>query len=138
MESESRWEGSDMMEKIKEEVEVSQAQVAGQWTQDSGQWDSGIVLDSSTVVQMAEFQEVVDNMTRSILPPPPYPYHTPQPTVVVTQPITVTDQRLPLSVDTSLDSELEQMIHVNPVMSSGPQQQLPQQACPSSSHNDCP
>jgi len=32
-------------------------------------WDSGVVLDTNTVVQMAEFQEVVDSLQRALPPP---------------------------------------------------------------------
>ena len=43
----------------------------------SSSWDSGVVLDTNTVVQMAEFQEVIDSLQKGIgdtlsLPPPPY------------------------------------------------------------------
>jgi len=41
-------------------------------------WDSGVVLDTNTVVQMAEFQEIIDSLQKCgagegmALPPPPY------------------------------------------------------------------
>ena len=48
-------------------------------------WDSGVVMDTATVtaLQMAEFQQVVDNIQRQVVSggsqntrqaPPPYPY----------------------------------------------------------------
>ena len=40
-------------------------------------WDSGVVMDSNTVLQMAEFQEVVDNLQKGLPPPPPYHFHVP-------------------------------------------------------------
>ena len=63
--------------------------------------DSGVVLDSVTVVQMQEFQEVVDNFQRQV--PPPYPYN-PRPTVVVTP------------SHTTIDQELEHIFRSNPVI----------------------
>ena len=39
-------------------------------------WDSGVVMDSNTVLQMAEFQEVVDNLQKGLPPQPssiPFP-----------------------------------------------------------------
>ena len=74
--------------------------------------DSGIVLDSVTVVQMQEFQEVVDNLERQVPPPPPYPYN-PRPTVVVTP------------SHTNMDQELQQILHSNPVIF-GENKQFPQ------------
>ena len=50
----------------------------------SSSWDSGVVLDTSTALQMAEFQEVVDKLAMGG-PPPPYPG---PPSVVVTRPPT--------------------------------------------------
>ena len=38
---------------------------------ESNSWDSGVVFDNVTVVQMAEFQEVVDKFQRQAQPPPP-------------------------------------------------------------------
>ena len=75
-------------------------------------WDSGVVLDSVTVVQMQEFQEVVDNFQRQVPPPPPYPYN-PRPTVVVTP------------SNTTIDQELEQILRSNPVIY-GENKQFPQ------------
>ena len=49
----------------------------------SNSWDSGVVFDYVTVVQIAEFQEVVDKFQRQAQPPPPYPYAS-RPSVVVT------------------------------------------------------
>ena len=46
-------------------------------------WDSGVVLDTVTALQMAEFQQVVDNIQRQVVSqnpppaPPPYPYKVP-------------------------------------------------------------
>jgi len=52
---------------------------------DSNSWDSGVVFDNVTVVQMAEFQEVVDKFQRQAQPPPPPPYpYASRPSVVVT------------------------------------------------------
>ena len=65
------------VERIKEEVEVGEEQAIPH------SWDSGVVLDTATVtaLQMAEFQQVVDNIQRQVVsqtpqpaPPPPYPY----------------------------------------------------------------
>jgi len=62
------------LEQIKEEVEMAAADPglvpAYQEFHSSGSWDSGVVLDSSTVLQMAEFQEVVDKLSRGGAPPP--------------------------------------------------------------------
>ena len=61
------------LEQIKEEVEMAAADpglVPYQEFHSSGSWDSGVVLDSSTVLQMAEFQEVVDKLSRGGAPPP--------------------------------------------------------------------
>ena len=62
------------LEQIKEEVEMAQPDNPGvapyQEFHSSGSWDSGVVLDSSTVLQMAEFQEVVDKLSRGGAPPP--------------------------------------------------------------------
>ena len=61
------------LEQIKEEVEMAAADpglVPYQEFRSSGSWDSGVVLDSSTVLQMAEFQEVVDKLSRGGAPPP--------------------------------------------------------------------
>ena len=64
------------METIKEEVEVEDQTIPHSW-------DSGVVMDTATVtaLQMAEFQQVVDNIQRQVVsqstqpaPPPPYPY----------------------------------------------------------------
>ena len=61
---------------IKEEVEVEDQTIPHSW-------DSGVVMDTATVtaLQMAEFQQVVDNIQRQVVsqstqpaPPPPYPY----------------------------------------------------------------
>ena len=57
-------EGVDM---IKEEEEVEDQNTPHSW-------DSGVVLDTVTALQMAEFQKVVDNLHRQVAPPPPYPY----------------------------------------------------------------
>ena len=80
-------EVSESKERIKEEMDLAEMGEAAvtqyQGFQNSGSWDSGIVVDSSTVVQMAEFQEVVDRLSRQAGPPPP-PY--PGPGVVVTEP----------------------------------------------------
>merc|ERR1712038_920111 len=65
------------VERIKEEVEVAEEQQAIPHS-----WDSGVVLDTATVtaLQMAEFQQVVDNIQRQVVAqnpppaPPPYPY----------------------------------------------------------------
>ena len=61
------------LEQIKEEVEMAAADpglAPYQEFHSSGSWDSGVVLDSSTVLQMAEFQEVVDKLSRGGAPPP--------------------------------------------------------------------
>jgi len=61
------------LEQIKEEVEMAGADpglAPYQEFHSSGSWDSGVVLDSSTVLQMAEFQEVVDKLSREGAPPP--------------------------------------------------------------------
>lgn len=58
------------VDKIKEEVDVDDQNIPHSW-------DSGVVLDSVTALQMAEFQQVVDNLHRQVVhptPPPPYPY----------------------------------------------------------------
>ena len=64
------------VESIKEEVEVEDQTIPHSW-------DSGVVMDTATVtaLQMAEFQQVVDNIQRQVVsqstqpaPPPPYPY----------------------------------------------------------------
>ena len=65
-----------MVETIKEEVDAGEDQTIPQ------SWDSGVVLDTATVtaLQMAEFQQVVDNIQRQVVSqnpqpaPPPYPY----------------------------------------------------------------
>ena len=84
---EGREQGEAPLERIKEEMDLAEMGEAAvtqyQGFQNSGSWDSGIVVDSSTVVQMAEFQEVVDRLSRQAGPPPP-PY--PGPGVVVTEP----------------------------------------------------
>ena len=67
------------VERIKEEVEVGEEQAIPH------SWDSGVVLDTATVtaLQMAEFQQVVDNIQRQVVSqnpppaPPPYPYKVP-------------------------------------------------------------
>ena len=64
------------VERIKEEVD------AGEDLTIPHSWDSGVVLDTATVtaLQMAEFQQVVDNIQRQVVSqnpppaPPPYPY----------------------------------------------------------------
>ena len=68
------------VERIKEEVDVAEEQQAIPHS-----WDSGVVLDTATVtaLQMAEFQQVVDNIQRQVVAqnpppaPPPYPYKVP-------------------------------------------------------------
>ena len=98
---ENREQGEEGLERIKEEVDMSEVQPYLEFQQSSSSWDSGIVLDSSTVVQMAEFQEVVDALSRNqIQPPPPYPYT--RPSVVVTQP--------PSPSNTSPDTELAELL----------------------------
>eukprot|EP00092_Neocalanus_flemingeri_P012671 GFUD01013655.1.p1 GENE.GFUD01013655.1~~GFUD01013655.1.p1 ORF type:complete len:568 (+),score=148.95 GFUD01013655.1:68-1771(+) len=106
-----------LSKRIKEEVDISDGAPEPAPTNDleennvqqyhfmnnPNSWDSGIVLDSVTVVQMAEFQEVVDNLQRQVPPPPPYPYH-PRPTVVVTP------------SNATIDQELEQILQSNPVI----------------------
>ena len=65
------------VERIKEELEV---EVEDQTFPHS--WDSGVVMDTAavTALQMAEFQQVVDNIQRQVVgqnpqpAPPPYPY----------------------------------------------------------------
>ena len=58
---------------IKEELDVEEQNIPHSW-------DSGVVLDTVTALQMAEFQKVVDNLHRQVAPqaaqppPPPYPY----------------------------------------------------------------
>ena len=114
-------------EKIKEEVDISDitediAPVVSDGDIDNvhqynfmnnpNSWDSGIELDSVTVVQMQEFQEVVDNLQRQVPPPPPYPYNS-RPSVVVT------------NSHTSMDQELQQILHSNPVIF-GENKQFPQ------------
>jgi len=64
-------------------------------------WDSGIVFDSVTVVQMAEFQEVVDNLQRQVPPPPPY---NPRQKVYGAQ------------SSSTIDQELDQILRTNPVI----------------------
>ena len=71
-------------------------------------WDSGVVMDTNTVVQMAEFQEVVDSLQRGIPPPPPYPYCTLPPTT-----ITVTPAPSPP------DRDLEHLLNSAPVLRGG-------------------
>ena len=96
-------EGEHGLERIKEEVDMSEIQPVPylEFQQSSSSWDSGIALDSSTVLQMAEFQEVVDALSRNqIQPPPPYPYS--RPSVVVTQP--------PSPSNTSPDTELAELL----------------------------
>jgi len=61
------------LEQIKEEVEMAADPALVTYHQEftsSSSWDSGVVLDSSTVLQMAEFQEVVDKLSRGGAPPP--------------------------------------------------------------------
>ena len=64
---------------IKEEVDPGDDQTTPH------SWDSGVVMDTATVtaLQMAEFQQVVDNIQRQVVSqnppaaPPPYPYKVP-------------------------------------------------------------
>ena len=54
------------IDQIKEEIEEDQ--------NIPHSWDSGVVLDTVTALQMAEFQQVVDNLHRQVVhttPPPP-------------------------------------------------------------------
>jgi len=110
-----------LSEDIKEEVDISDNTTENgnndnihqyNFVNNPNSWDSGIVLDSVTVVQMQEFQEVVDNFQRQVPPPPPYPYN-PRPTVVVTP------------TNNTIDQELEQILRSNPVIF-GENKQLPQ------------
>ena len=110
-----------LSEDIKEEVDISDGNTENgnndnlhqyDFVNNPNSWDSGIVLDSVTVVQMQEFQEVVDNFQRQVPPPPPYPFN-PRPTVVVTP------------TNTTIDQELEQILRSNPVIF-GENKQLPQ------------
>jgi len=116
-----------LSEKIKEEVDISDGPADNapvvkdgdiniphqyNFMNNPNSWDSGIVLDSVTVGQMQEFQEVVDNFQRQVPPPPPYPYN-PRPTVVVTP------------SNTTIDQELEQILRSNPVIF-GENKQFPQ------------
>ena len=125
----SRWDEDGnkvniLSEKIKEEVDITDGAPEGASAQNDleinnvqqyhfmnnpNSWDSGIVLDSTTVVQMAEFQEVVDNLQRQVPPPPPYPTNL-RPTVVVTP------------SNTTIDQELEQILRSNPVIYDEPKQ----------------
>ena len=128
----SHWEKKDnkpeiLSEIIKDEVDISDSAADNAPVVNDGDinnahqynfmnnpnsWDSGIVLDSVTVVQMQEFQEVVDNFQRQVPPPPPYPYH-PRPTVVVTP------------SNATIDQELEQILRSHPVIF-GENKQFPQ------------
>jgi len=104
-----------LSDEIKEEVDISDSPVENandgdmhnahqyNFMHNPNSWDSGIVLDSVTVVQMQEFQEVVDNLQRQVPPPPPYPYN-PRPSVVVTP------------SHTSMDQELQQLLCANSVI----------------------
>ena len=107
-----------LSDEIKEEVDISEDVADNLPVLDDGDmhnvhqynfmnnpnsWDSGVVLDSVTVVQMQEFQEVVENFQRQVPPPPPYPYN-PRPSVVVTP------------SHTTIDQELEHIFRSNPVI----------------------
>ena len=80
-------------------------------------WDSGVVMDTNTVVQMAEFDEVVESLQRGIPPPPPYPYTSTStingPTAVAPTTITVTPAPSPP------DRELEHLLNSAPVLRGG-------------------
>ena len=61
------------LEQIKGDVEVAADPPLVTYHQEfisSSSWVSGVVLDSSTAMQMAEFQEVVDKLSRGGAPPP--------------------------------------------------------------------
>jgi hypothetical protein len=80
----------DLTVKVEEDEEDDDATVGGRtapnWLQElngannsvNSSWDSGVVLDTNTVVQMAEFQEIIDSLQKCgagegmALPPPPY------------------------------------------------------------------
>jgi len=71
---------------IKQELDIGEDSAgAGGYHETPRSWDSGVALDSVTALQMAEFQQVVDNLHRQVVPPasvqsqpshppPPYPF----------------------------------------------------------------
>ena len=73
-------------------LEVVNKNIQNNFLNGSNSWDSGVVFDNVTVVQMAEFQEVINKLHRQAPPPPPYPY-TSRPSVVVTPPSNCTREQ---------------------------------------------
>ena len=114
-------------ESIKEEVEASEVAEGlaayREFQQSSSCWDSGIVMDTKTVVQMAEFQEVVDQLSLcggGAPLPPAYPSGPAvRPSVVVTQPSSTA-----LSQDTRLDRQLADILGAHSVLLSPGDQRL--------------
>lgn len=74
-------EAEDIVNSIKQEIDSGDD--SGLYRDTPRSWDSGVALDSVTALQMAEFQQVVDNLHRQVIqpnpqtqqqPPPPYPF----------------------------------------------------------------
>ena len=70
-----------LMDTIKQEIDIGEEPTISGYHDTPRSWDSGVALDSVTALQMAEFQQVVDNLHRQVVqsppPPPPYPFKYP-------------------------------------------------------------